>query len=282
MGGMIGREIHFFLVLSALVLIDFLAMPLARAAGGSGPDGEWAFAIVVGAFLAQFAILPAWLAWGTRPYWQRMLIHWCSAALLSAALVLGLVCTEFGSTRLRLSRIVEDIAPVILMLPLISLGVETPLWFARLVFGWRLVRPGSLLAVPKKLAIRDFLAGMSVVGIALGAARLAMSVGSATDFDFWLPWAIAVAVAAVASALTLPLMAWALLRLEDVRGGAAVVAVYGLAVYCLLAIILAILVGRANSLRPFGALFLCQASFTGVIAASFSLARRAGYRLQVG
>src|SRR5688572_25561802 len=93
---MTGRLSPFLLVLAALALLNLLAVPLLHWATDAGPGGVWVMGPGMGAFLAQFGILPAWLVWGRRPFWLRTLIHWCSASGLLLALVLGSHCTKLG------------------------------------------------------------------------------------------------------------------------------------------------------------------------------------------
>lgn len=270
----------YLLAFVALAVINFLTVPLATSAMRAGTDGEIVTVVGLGLFLSQFGILPAWLVWGPRPYWQRVLIHWAAVAGLSLAWVLGLLCSELSGTPFEPESMLRDIVPGFLLLPAISLGVEAPLWVTRLNFGWRFVRPTSRAVEERKLAIRDFLSGTSVIAFALGAARLAMAMGdSSPDFEIWIPLAISGGCAAVASALALPLLVWSLLRLDDWRGGLAVITVYGLAVYCLLTMALATLLGPVRTIQPYAWLLLLQLTFTVAVAASFGLARRTGYRL---
>ena len=285
---MSGRLTPLVIVFALLAVVDFLAVPVGSWAIRAGRGAEWLWVMGTGAFLAQFAILPAWLVWGCRPLWQRVAIHCGTAAILLVAWTLGWLVVDAGSDILIwlfyfYEHVARVVVPAALLLPAISLAVEGPLWLTRVIFGWRLAPPGREPEPDRKLAIRDFLIGMSVVAMALAAVRASLAASEQNvPADAWTSIAIQLGCAALASALALPLLAWALLRLPDLRGGLGVVGVYGLATYCLLAIVGLILFRPARPLESLAYLFILQATFTALTGASFTLARRAGYRLQIG
>src|SRR5688500_14975151 len=59
------------IVAIAYAIFDFLCMPLAMGMSRGADQGIAVFmAMGAGAFTAQFGVLPAWLVWGERPFWQ--------------------------------------------------------------------------------------------------------------------------------------------------------------------------------------------------------------------
>jgi len=123
----------------------------------------------VGCTLAQVCLLAAWLAWGYQPFWHRLLRHWIVAAILYIVWVAGLALGQPSQFR-QLSMTVG------LSLPLMSIAAQMPLWIARQMFGWRLIRgeenDGTRHA---PLSIRDLMTATVVVAVALALARLAPS-----------------------------------------------------------------------------------------------------------
>ena len=123
----------------------------------------------VGCTLAQGCLLAAWLAWGYQPFWQRLLRHWIVAAILYLVWVAGLALFQPNQFR-QLSMMVG------LSVPLMSIAAQLPLWIARQMFGWRLIRgeenDGTRHA---PLSIRDLMTATVVVALALALARLAPS-----------------------------------------------------------------------------------------------------------
>ena len=111
-----------FLMVLALAMIPALPIvyfPLLQA--------------TVGCTLAQGCLLAAWLAWGYQPFWQRLLQHWIVAAILYLVWVAGLALGQPNQFR-ELSMMVG------LSVPLMSFAAQLPLWIARQMFGWRLIR----------------------------------------------------------------------------------------------------------------------------------------------
>ena len=253
---------------------------------GMGSD-DAAFMLLpigLGILLAQFGILPAWLVWGERPFWQRLLIHWVLATALMMAWTMGVLMAVSAQGNGPPPKAFEIMAILCLCLPGVSLGMEAPLWATRLLFGWRLRRQDSAGDVPRPLGISDFLWGMAVISASLAALRCAAAVAGGPDAsEVWVGAAIAVGSASLASLLVMLPLTWCILRLEAVETGVVFVVVYTLlAGVVILAILLAISGGFGNDALPVAALFLFLASLSASVSAGLRVARRAGDRLQVG
>ena len=123
----------------------------------------------VGCTLAQGCLLAAWLAWDYQPFWQRLLRHWIVAAILYLVWVAGLALGQPDQVR-KLSMMVG------LSVPLMSIAAQLPLWIARQMFGWRLIRAEENDGTRRApLSIRDLMTATVVVAVALALARLAPS-----------------------------------------------------------------------------------------------------------
>jgi hypothetical protein len=185
---------------------DGLMVPVLSSL--QGPPRDFAAAIafgIVGCVLAQGCLLAAWLAWGDGPFLRRLATHWYIAALLYATWLVGLVLATGG--RSEASNIGATVA---FGVPLISIAAQLPLWLARHLLGWRLVREQLPLAerqgsqpdpTPEPpLSIRDLMVATLVVAASLALARLA---APADGKEVWSIWAIAFAVASVVSSISL-------------------------------------------------------------------------------
>jgi hypothetical protein len=252
---------------------------------GSGDDGAmFLLSVGLGIVLAEFAVLPAWLVWGDRPFWQRLLIHWSVASGLSLAWMLGMAMAAGASGPGPLpSDFLQIVAMLFLCLPAVSLGIEAPLWATRFFFGWRFGRASELQA-ERPLAISDLLWGMAVISAALAAVRLAAAIDFSGQPDgMWLPLAMTAGSAAITSLLALLPLTWCILRVKEFSTGIIVVIGYTLAAWVAFAAIVSSLSGDFGpDARPLVAILLFLCIFAATTCGALGLARKAGYRLQVG
>ncbi len=254
--------------------------PIVAAIARDGNESMvFVVAAGIGSLIAQFGVLPAWLVWGTGPFWKRLLVHWGLAIGLAIAWLFGLmlVVPSLGWPH----HVARDLAIMGLCLPGFSLGIEAPLWTTRIFFGWRLRRPGAGDDC-RPLAIRDFLAGMAVISVALAAARGANSLDEHGRNEVWIVQSIFSGFATLAGLLSLPPLAWCLLRIQDIPKGIVGVIAYTLAASYAVVALMAAFGGLPPDGTAIAAAFVFFGSFSATIAAAFGLARRAGYRLEVG
>ncbi len=95
---------------------------------GGNETGVTVVAVSFGVLLAQFGVLPAWLVWGERPFWQRFIIHWTLACGLALAWVLGLMMVVGAhGTPGPPENFSRDLGMMFLCLPGVSLGIEAPM-----------------------------------------------------------------------------------------------------------------------------------------------------------
>jgi hypothetical protein len=230
--------------------------------------------LLTGCVLAEAGILAAWLVWGSRPLWQRLFLHVCLATLLVVLWIVGILPWLDRRT-------LALLLPFLLrLLPAVSVGLSSPLWVARLFFGWRVVSTANSDKTGDKLSIRDFLVGMTVVGAALALARLGKDWQPHPEWAQWVRLGIAVAIAAAAALfLELPVL-WFAFGFRSHLLGALAVGATMLIPWAILVTTATAIEGasrRAISCRL--CLFFLSLGYTTAVA--FWLARAGGYRLEV-
>jgi hypothetical protein len=135
-------------------------------------------------------------------------LFWYGALFLGIALVAG-VEDEFW-----------DVALIgVLCLPLISLGIQAPLWLMRFWLRWRIVRGDGDVAGARMttLRIRHIMLGTAWIALALGATRLAKPENVDAEPAFLLAMLIpALVLMLISGGTTLPLLL-ATLRARSLR-----------------------------------------------------------------
>lgn len=187
-------------------VIDFSLAPIfdgLRNGPGPGIDAILLFGLV-GCTLAQGNLLAAWLVWGEGPFLRRLWRHWLAALLLYCAWAMGiwlvvppeavgLICLAVGFG-----------------VPLVSLGAQTPLWFARTWLGWRIVRDGEMSVTSREepMTIRGLMGATVLVAVSLTLVRLLPSsqlrlapTTQPQQQEFWVVWIVAFMVAALISSI---------------------------------------------------------------------------------
>jgi hypothetical protein len=269
-----------WLGLAALFLLcDLTIAPCMRQ---WGPD-MWGALFVyaaAGPLFAQFGVLPAWLALGDRPYWFRLARHWLAAIAAMAAAALGNILANWSSGRVLRIEDGPAMMSLLLVLPALSLAVESPLWILRWVFGWRITR--QIDCPPqRKLAIRDIMLATALVAAALALARLSPQFQpGGPDRAFWGMMAVAAAVAVGSSTVLLPPFVWFALGVRSLP-----MAVLGAAIHAgtLAAIFLAVIAYNrwTFSTTLWGTIgaSVTAITFAWGVTVPFWLARFQGYRL---
>jgi hypothetical protein len=275
-------------VIGLLGAVNFLLMPVISSGGPAGMGMGLLLTALFATVAAEAGILAVWLVWCEWPLSLRLALHWLAALFLFGCWALGVVVAWQAD---RYFPVRFWFQPKILLgtaaaLPPISLAVQLPLWFCRLVFGWRLLRTpsGQPPTADRKLSVGDLLFGTTLVAISLGCLRLVAFDPQQIQSAYWAGWGLGMlALIAVSTTLVLPLLAIILRPAQNASAGALMVAFW------------AVVLGSVGtslvlSLRAAGApppayeiLLVSTAlltSFCGTLAAPLWLARSLGYRLR--
>jgi hypothetical protein len=253
---------------------------------GTGPDTEVVvfFAIAwSGVIGAQGALHAIWCVLAPVAGRIRLVVgvavavFWYGALFFGIALAAGIE-DDFW-----------DVALIgLLCLPLITLGIQAPLWLVRFLFRWRIVRADddSVGSRMTTLRIRHIMLGTAGIALALGAARLAKPEDVDTEAVFLLAMFIPVLVLMLVSAgTTLPLLL-ATLRARRLRFSLSIVFSVFLAieVMCFLSIALFLPVPQSlvAGLAMAGVVGALIGGYLVGLIGVLLIARSFGYRLQWG
>ena len=244
------------------------------------PSDIWALLVYMsaGCFISQLGLLAAWNVWGPPTYWWRVAIGWGVAAILYGVLVVAaFVSSLFSDSAFSIKE-----SPPILVLPLVSIFLEAPLWALKTMFGARFFRGGE--APDRPLAISDFLVVMVVAGVALALARLGrhtVDIGSETEL--WASLGVIGGIGAIITLTILPLLALTTTRVRS-RVASLILTALVVIVLGVLPATVAYLIhgGLWSGVMGLVGAFVMPASAFATIAAAFGVARLAGYRFQFG
>lgn len=230
----------------------------------------------VGVMLAEGFVLAAWLAWGDRPFWQRLLLHWVAAAVLGTVWLLGAI----AMAGFRDGDIRDALEVIPFSLPLFSLAIQLPLWIARYYFGWRLVDTCADPSAARPMGTRDLMLGTVIVAVSLALARLAE--GMNDNSEGWLVWAILTpSVAGISLVSVLPVAA-GLLHSKNVAIGLICIPIQTMVAFVVTVTIAAMSAPRSFNLRDVFFIASIIFGFAATLTASALAARAAGFRLAIG
>lgn len=189
-------RIHVAWLIVPCLACDFLMVPVVSSFRGPPGDLKIAFAFgIVGCVLAQGNLLAAWLAWSKGPFLRRLATHWIIAAGLYLAWLIGVVIAG-GNDK-------DNFAAMVgLVVPIVSVATQSPLWLARQLLGWRLVTnvDEENPSPDPPLSIRDLMVATFVVAVALA---LVPRVAAGDGKPAWPIWGAGSVVAAFISAIAL-------------------------------------------------------------------------------
>jgi hypothetical protein len=199
-----------FELVGVFLLVNVAVAPLMDAFNQNDPGALLVYACF-GIIPVQAAALSVWLAWGPRPFWRRLWVHWSIAAVAVAAWLFGLVLADGFDD---LDDGLEIVLPTAL---LFGLAVQLPLWIVRGIWGWRLVRRGhGEPPADEKLSIRDLMVGTVIVAVSMAAVRVSPE---SNESGFWPAMGMMVLISSGASVAFLPpAAAWLLGGRSSARG----------------------------------------------------------------
>jgi hypothetical protein len=176
-------------------LSDFFLAPgfMSLRQNPPGIGASWFFALV-GCTLAQGNLLAAWLVWSEGPFFRRLLLHWGVAGLLCWLWIAGLALVARPNDMAMVGSI------VVLAVPLVSIAAQLPLWVARLVFGWRIVRRESGMSILPEppLTIRGLMLATLLVAVAFALARLMPNIPRGQEAALGPPFLLAAFISTIA------------------------------------------------------------------------------------
>jgi hypothetical protein len=171
----------FMPLIAVFAAVDFV-MPIMVG----GREKGLLAGVLWGAVCGQFSLLCLWAVFGV----QRLLARW-PLSLLAATLLYGLlplgVGVVFGSPAVDITAVVVGV----LILPLLFLGVQVPLWVLRMATGWRIVVDGTQhacsLPQSRQYGLQQIFGATAAVAMALGLAGLGLPLlGRPPDPSVWL------------------------------------------------------------------------------------------------
>src|SRR5262245_42717824 len=126
-------QILVWLLLIFTLLLFHLFEPFALDAFRSESPARWFHTLFIGVLIAECGILAAVVALCNQPLWLRLSVHWTVALLLSGAWLLGVAIAEdrWSCNYLVTDEIGWEV--MLLLLPLLCLAAQAPLWLARLL-----------------------------------------------------------------------------------------------------------------------------------------------------
>lgn len=272
-------------IVAAYAVVNFAVYPFLDRTSWSlvHPLVYLAAGICLGTIASEIGVLSAALVFGVAPgFALRLMGLWALGLLLFACWAAGVLFAEgFRGRRDWPWEMFYDLA---LILPLISLAVQAPLWMLKLYFGWRIELANAPVpdSNPKSLSIRDILFGTLVTALAIAAVRFVVSSQSDLDLNFWAAWGIGITFLAGASLLVLAPLMMLILRVD--RPAVAFGAAAGYAVTAGIVATITWVAVEPGILKDsdFPTFFTLLISSALTPIAPLGIARWAGYRLRIG
>ena len=188
------------LLITLFVFVDFF--------GGAAIDYEppaISGAVLQGLIVAQLGLLAIWAVLGPQP----LVVRWPLALLTTAVLY----CVAIGGVLIGgYDTSLAEVTAAILVLPIVCLSVQLPVWILRLATGGCIARRESTGGLSAKQSrqfdLKQMLGSITVVALALGLARLGVGAivsDSIAVSVVWIGFALFCVMSSVISAfLTLP------------------------------------------------------------------------------
>jgi len=257
---------------------DVLAWPLMHWANGPVFAGG-----LLGACAGQLGLLAAWGVVGPG----KLLVRWLQA-LLAAVVFYCAVATGMTTT------VAFDgpyLVASLLLLPMLLLAVQVPLWIFHGFTGCRIVPDSqdnpALPEGSRQFRLVDLFAGTMAVAVTLGLAKTAISLdvsartGGSEELERFVMLGVVCGVMALWSLFTTLPCLYATLAARDLHAGLTFILFYGGAITCVAAIILVVAVsggpGGAGEMLSFW-IFLNGTAFA-VLVVPLAVMRKSGHVL---
>jgi hypothetical protein len=241
--------------------------------------------LVAGSIVGQAALLSVYAVWGPGKVWQRLVWHWALAFVAFSAWTFGFAVALASEFRSPADYPDDELFAALLGLPLVALCLQAlPLVF-RVYLDWRIeCRDDGTAASARPLSIRDLLAWTVLVAVTAALVRSGKP-ENLSEAMYWNIWGIVGMVAIAVSLLfTLPMVYLMLGTRVGRWGGVGVVALAAAAATVASLILMAFgPYGPGPSDKEIILMTTSLATgFTLTLAGTLWIARRYGYRLEIG
>ena len=264
------------LLVTLCLFADFATRPLMDVVQQDDAAAVFVYACF-GLLPLQAVGLTAWLVFGRTSFLRRLIVHWFIVGILLLFWEAGPLMSGGPTFN---SRSQDQMLLLLCRLPLISLGLQLPLWPLRLYARWRVEPSLEMDTKEAPLSIRDIMLGTTLVALTLTAARLAKSISPGSSD--WVVFGALVAGMAAFSLFSLVAVARAMLRSRSARQGYLIVALYTAAVYTAVTVVGLQFARPRQDARQLLGFAITAASFASSLAVALHIVRACGYRLKIG
>ena len=228
--------------IAACAVVDLITPVVME--GSREPELPMLFA---GAVAGQLGVLAIWAVLGPG----RWLVRWPISILVTmgfwCVLLVGIALADLHGPD------IDEIFAATLMLPLVFLAVQLPLWVLRLVTGWCLVVGGGQDAGSparrRQFGLQHMLGATTLVAAAMGLAGLGLSVAdgrnTSPDTSSWLFLMLVCLFSAVWSAFSTVPCLWAAFVARNRVAGVVAIAIYAM-LMSLLAVVIISTIARGH------------------------------------
>ncbi len=251
--------------------------PLMEVISPNGPAAYVVYACmaVIG---AQMALAAVWCVFAPCHLIEKIAGAVVMAAVLPTAWIAGVVLAE---TMNNFAHVDWYAIRALMCLPLLAVAIQSPLWAAKYLLGWRIVVPWHYLEkMPDRtFGIRDLLIAMAIGAAVLSAAQLAAPPNSSTE-EFLVPVAISAVVLALVSLMTTIPVLLATMRPRRIGWSLGLLLSYGAVLTFAAIVVFAIVTQRDTWANRIG-LATMAGGFFVCLTACMLLFRALGWRLQL-
>ncbi len=257
----------------AIVGMDLIGVPGLGAAASSSSIGLVLFPVILSFLIGQIGLLMIWSVFGRRALLARLPLSIVTGMGFYVLFILAMFAPMVVGT--------GSASPFLpaLVVPLVLLAGQLPLWPLRLVFRWSVPSIDGSVPSARQFRIQDMLVFTTVAAAALGLARVAIA--DAPVAEAW--WSVLAAClgSVVFAALVLLPSIWAALIVNHLRTGLGAIAIYVLVLTATLSALPAFAGAPPGiSLLMFLLYLFFLAILFGIVCGGLCVVRFCGYRLE--
>ena len=251
--------------------------PLMEVISPNGPAAYLVYACMA-MIGTQMALQAVWCVFAPYSLTGRIAGGVLMAAILPTAWGLGVILAE---TMNNFAYVDWYAIRALMCLPLLAVAIQSPLWAAKYLLGWKIVAPWHYLEkMPDRtFRIADLLIAMAIGAVALSAAQLGAPSDSPTE-EFLIPVAITAVVLALVSLVTTIPVLFATLRPKRIGWALVLLMLYG-AAFTFVTIVVFVFCTQRDTWAIRAGLATMACGFFASLAACMLLFRTAGWRLHL-